>query len=182
MQLGLRSMTLIGTLVALPLASWWFVFRPQNKQVQTDKEEISHMREMLEKLKVETARTDDLVKANSEIRKSIQVIETKLPTGKEIDSVVRQVSDVAVSAGLAAPALKSGKPVSASLYMEQPLEMSIEGGFGGFYAFLRNVEALPRITRVPELKIRAIDAQDGPAMKAEFTLSIYFQQEVKPTP
>ena len=182
MQIGPRSLTLLGTLVALPLASWWFVFRPQNKQFTADRQEISHMREMLEKLKIETARTDDLVKANAEIRKSIQLIETKLPTGKEIDSVVRQVSDVAVSAGLAAPALKSGKPVAASLYMEQPLEMSIDGGFGGFYAFLRNVEALPRITRMPELKIRATDSQDGPAMKAEFTLSIYFQQDGGTTP
>jgi type IV pilus assembly protein PilO len=182
MQFGPRSLTLLGTLVALPLASWWFVFRPQNKQMHIDKEDIAHMKEMLEKLKAETAKTDDLAKANDEIRKSIQIIETKLPSGKEIDSVVRQVSDVAVNAGLGAPALKSGLPVAASLYMEQPLEMSVAGSFGGFYAFLRNLESLPRLTRLPELKIQSVERQDGVSMQAEFTLSIYFQQEGTPTP
>ena len=43
MHFSPRSLTLLGTLVALPLASWWFVFRPQNKQATADKQEISHI-------------------------------------------------------------------------------------------------------------------------------------------
>lgn len=63
--------------------------------------------------------------------------------------------------------------------MEQPLELTMEGGFRGFYEFLIRLEKLPRITRIPDMRIRRSDSVDG-EMKAEFTLSIYFQdsQEV----
>ena len=74
--------------------------------------------------------------------------------------------------------MKSAKPVKAALYMEQPLEISMNGDFRKFYDFLIRLEQLPRITRVPDLKIKRLDEGDGNT-KAEFTLSIYFQDSTK---
>ena len=46
-----------------------------------------------------------------------------------------------------------------------------------FYAFLREVEALPRITRIHKLKLERAKKTDeeGAQMVANFTLSIYFR-------
>lgn len=179
MRFTARSTILLATLVALPVASWWFVFREQNTRIAKTRQDIELQRSVLEKLKEETARNADLARANELIKKSIESIETRLPTGKEIDSVVRQVSDLAISAGLDAPGLKSAKPVKAALYMEQPLEMTLDGDFAGFYSFLVNLEALPRITRIPDLTLKSSDNETS-EMRAAFTLSIYFQDKDNP--
>jgi type IV pilus assembly protein PilO len=176
MRFGLREFILLLVLLALPVSSWWLVFRPQNAEIAQAKREIEHKRALLQKLQEATARNEDLERANDEIRESIGAIEARLPTNKEVDGVVRQVSDLAVEVGLDPPAIESDKPLKASMYMEQPLKMKLSGNFNGFYEFLIKLEQLPRITRMPDLKITRATDVDG-HMKAEFTLSIYFQQE-----
>lgn len=165
---------LIVTLVAVPMASYWLVFRPQNDAIGQARQEIEHKQTMLAKLREETSRNADLERANEEIKRGIETIEARLPNSKELDTIVRQVSDLAVQSGLSSPQMKSAKPVKAVMYMEQPLELSMSGDFKRFYEFLIRVEQLPRITRIPDMKIKRMDDADG-NMKAEFTLSIYFQ-------
>ncbi len=154
MRIGLRECILLAVLLALPLSSYWLVFRPQNSEIAQARREIEHKRLMLEKLQQTTARNADLQRANEEIRQSIDAIE----------------------AGLEPPAIESDKPVKAAMYMEQPLKMKINGDFDGFYRFLIALEQLPRITRIPSMEITRANDVDG-HMKAEFTLSIYFQQD-----
>jgi type IV pilus assembly protein PilO len=176
MRIGLREAILLAVLLALPLTSWWLVFRPQNAVIQQAKREIEHKRAMLQKVQERTVRNQDMARENEEIRKQIESIEARLPTTKEVDTVVRQVSDLAIESGLDSPSIESDKPVAAAMYMEQPLKMKISGDFTGFHDFLRKVEALDRITRINDMKItRATDINGH--MNAEFTLSIYFQPE-----
>ena len=176
MRVGIRETFLLIVLLALPLLSWWLVFRPQNAEIAVAKREIDHKREMLQKLQETTSKNQDLQRANEEIRVNIEAIEARLPSSKEVDQVVRQVSDLAVQSGLEPPNMESDKPVTAAMYMEQPLKVKIAGNFNGFYEFLNKLQQLPRITRIPDMKITRSQETDG-HMKAEFTLSIYFQPE-----
>ena len=176
MRFGFRELILLAVLIALPLSSYWLVFRPVNSEIGQAKGEIEHMRLRLAKVQESTARNQDLQRENEESRRQIQAIEARLPSSKEVDMVVRQVSDLCVEAGLESPSIESDKPVTAAVYLEQPLKMKIAGDFNGFHEFLRRLEALPRITRILDMKmVRASDVNGH--MKAEFTLSIYFQPE-----
>jgi type IV pilus assembly protein PilO len=176
MRFGLRELILLLVLLVLPLSSYWLVFRPQNAEIDQAKAEIAHKRQMLDKLRHATAQNADLERANNEIQDSISKIEARLPTTKEIDKIVRQVSELAVEVGLGSPNMKSEKPLPAASYMEQPLAMAITGDFHGFYEFLLRLEQLPRITRIPDLNIKRSQQHDG-HMEADFTLSIYFEDE-----
>ncbi|GIW74761.1 MAG: hypothetical protein KatS3mg103_1283 [Phycisphaerales bacterium] len=176
MKFGVRELVLLLVLFAVPLASYWFVFRPQNQQIERAREEIALRREKLEKLKQESARRGTLEAATAEIAQRIESIESRLPTNKELADVVRQVSELAVQSGLEQPSIVADKPVKAALYMEQPLKIEMTGDFRGFYKFLLELERMDRITRIPEMTVRRSDKVDG-HMVAEFTLSIYFQDE-----
>lgn len=176
MKFGIREFVLLLVLFAVPLASYWFVFRPQNTQIERAREEISLRREKLEMLKQESARRGTLEAATTQIAERIESIESRLPTDKELADVVRQVSELAVQSGLAQPSIVAEKPVKAALYMEQPLKIEMTGDFRGFYKFLLELERLDRITRMPEMTVRRSDKVDG-HMVAVFTLSIYFQDE-----
>lgn len=176
MTIGLRFLVVIGIVVGMPVASYFLVFKPQNKEISKAKEEISHKQDLLQKLRNETSRNVDLEKANLDIRRTVKAIEERLPSNQEIDGVVRQVSDLAIRCGLKPPAMKSGRPVPAALYMEQPIEMEVSGDFVGFNTFLAQIEKMPRITRIPDLRIEGQDKEDV-ELRAQFTLSIYFQDE-----
>lgn len=180
MLTGLRGIILLAAVVGMPVASYFLVFRPQNAEINRARQDVEYTKTLLDKLREETARNADLEKAIEEIRISVAAAETRLPSDKEIADVVRQVSDLAVQAGLEAPAMKSSKPVQAALYMEQPLDMSIKGDFRSFFVFIANVEKLPRITRITDFKVVRDDkaSLEGNAIipeKVDFTLSIFFQ-------
>ena len=176
MKLGIRGLLILLIVVGMPVASYFLVFKPQNKAIATARMEAEEKTKLLRKLQEETARNADLAKTNDELQHTVKVIEARLPSGKEIDGLVRQVSDLAVAAGLQPPAIKSAKPVPAALYMEQPIEMEVLGSFVGFFTFVAQIEKLPRITRIHDLKITGL-GRDETELKAEFTLSIYFQDD-----
>lgn len=174
MNIGFRELLFLLVLIAMPVASYMFVFRPQNADIEAARKEIEHKEEMLEKLAKATARNDDLKKINDEIAAGISTVESRLPDNKEVDVILGQVSTAARDSRLALPKVRSANPVPSAKYMEQPLEMTATGDFDDFYRFLLTVEELDRITRVPDMKIKKTDEADG-SIEASFTLSIYFE-------
>ncbi|MDF1808251.1 MAG: type 4a pilus biogenesis protein PilO [Phycisphaerales bacterium] len=174
MRFGTRELILFLAVLMVPIVSYFVIFKPQSANIDQAKSEIVHKREMLDSLRLETSRNEDLMAANESIKTRIDEMEALLPSNKEIDLVVRQVSSLAVDAGLSPPTLKSSKPVAAARFREQPLVMSTDGSFEGFYDFLLAIEQLPRITRIVDMTLKD-SSTEGIELSAEFTLSIYFQ-------
>ncbi|MEO1534802.1 MAG: hypothetical protein AAFS11_04465, partial [Planctomycetota bacterium] len=71
MRFGVRELVLLIVLMALPLSSWWLVFRPNNEKIEQAEQEIEHKKEMLEKLQTVTSRSDSLEAATQEIEAGI---------------------------------------------------------------------------------------------------------------
>lgn len=180
MRFGLREMLFLLVLIAMPVSSYWFVFRALNAEIESARREIEHKEKMLDKLDSATRQSTDLVRANEEITAAITAVESRLPDDKEVEVILEQVADLARKSRLELPKVKSGKPVAAARYMEQPLEMVIRGNFDDFYEFLLRVERLDRITRMMNLQLERLDKEDG-SMTATFTLSIYFEPTVPAT-
>jgi len=176
MNNGIRMLLVLLILIGLPVASYVMVFRPFNREIESDKSQIAHQESLLVRLQEETSRNDDLIRANKDVERTVRIIEARLPSNKEVDAIVRQVSDLAVECGLAPPGIKASKPVPAAMYMEQPLELETQGTYVGFVTFLSRLETLPRITRIHDMKITG-NPKENIELKAEFTLSIYFQDE-----
>jgi type IV pilus assembly protein PilO len=173
-QAGMRKWMYIVALVGVPLASFFLVFQPQNREIERAKTEIQLKRTMLDKVREETARSADLKRSNEKIGEAIKSIEARLPSDKEMDLVLRDVAEIASRCGLKLPIFKRGeKPLPAGQALEQPLEVQITGDFDGFYKFLLELENLPRIVRIPDLKLSRADEGDG-HMQADLTLSVYY--------
>ena len=81
------------------------------------------------------------------------------------------------------PPTTPDKPAPAAKYMEQPINIVMEGDFDGFYLFLQEVERMRRIAQIHTMKLGRIDAnrrddeEKAAPMKAEFTLSIYYRPD-----
>jgi type IV pilus assembly protein PilO len=182
MRFGFREAIFLLVLLAVPVVAYFYLFRPENAEIATALEEIEVKQVRLDTLEKITSRIDDLGLAIEEGRESIARLDAKLPDEQDVEGILEQVWQIARSNHLTVKKVKSEKPVPASLYRELPLAMVLEGQFDGFYQFLLELESLPRITRIHEMKLerantRAASSGELPpgAMRAEFTLSIYFK-------
>ena len=187
MRLGLRELIFFIVLLAVPVGSFFYVFKPRNDQISEARKEIQVKQARLDSLAAVESKIDDIGLAIEEGRESIQLIEAKLPSEQDVQGLLQGVSQTAKRNKLNVKSFKSEKIVPAALYMEQPIKVQMSGEFDGFYQFLLELENLPRITRIHQLKLERADGKGGPkdedlppgSMKAEFTLSIYFQPQAQ---
>lgn len=181
---GLRDLAFVAVLIAVPIASYFFVFKPRNEEIAKARAEISAKNVRLDNLRRLTGRIGDLGREIVEREEELDRLNQKLPDREGVDRILEQVTQLAQKSNLLVRSVKGEKVVPAGLAMEMPLRTTIEGNFDGFYQFLLDVEALPRITRIHNMKITKLGM--GPrtkseetvsgSMSAEFTLSIYFNE------
>lgn len=174
MRFGIREIIFFVILLAVPAASFWFVFKPRNAEIQQAEKEIKQKQEMLDELRETLKKTADLERANREIAEAIELIEAKLPTHNEVEVILQEVWKVAKQCNLEPISVHTDDPRPMALAMELPLEMKIIGDFDGFYRFLLMVEQMPRITKMPKLDMKRQSDING-FMEAKFTLSIFFE-------
>ena len=184
MRFGLREVIFLMVLLVVPVASYFYVFKPRNDEIRQAKAEIDVKQAKLDKLREVSEKIDDINDAIEQGRAAIRLVEAKLPSAMEVDVILKDIWQTAASADLTVKTVKSELPVEASGYMEQPLHVVMQGRFEGFYNFLMQLENLPRITRIHKMKLERATAQrpgeEGSTppemMRADFVLSIYFQQ------
>jgi type IV pilus assembly protein PilO len=177
MDISPRQLIFIGTLLAVPVAAFFLVFKPQSAEIRRAKAEIEVKRAMLASLREVTAQAPDLAAATGQIEAAIEQVESRLPSNKELDNVLRDVAQSAARSGLRIPKfVKSEQTREAGTALEQPLDVELAGEFDGFYKFLLELERLPRITRLTDMNIQRVEekGKDG-LMRGSFKLSIYYQ-------
>lgn len=185
MRFGIREVIFLIVLLAVPVASFVYVFSPRNAEITQAREEIAVKQERLNQLEQMTGKIKDIGLEIENGKQAIALIEEKLPSEDDVAGMLEQFTQLARTNHLSVPSFKPQPPVPAAAFMELPIEMVMEGQFDDFYEFLLALERLPRITRVHQLKMEQASAVTGPgrrpddelppgSMKAEFTLSIYF--------
>jgi len=175
MRFGFREFIFLVVLLAVPAVSLFYVFQPRNREIRQALDEMQVKQARLDRLDEVTSKIEDIGLAILEGRESIGFIEAKLPSEKDVEGILEEV--------WAITSVKTNDSKPAALYRELPLEMMVEGDFDGFYQFLLQLENLPRITRVHKLRLQRTSSNTRfnqqkttpGSMKADFTLSIYFE-------
>lgn len=185
MRFGIREIMFFLVLLAVPVASFFYVFKPRNDEIRQARAEIEAKQATLNRLADAVAKIPDIGIEIENGKDQIAVIEAKLPSAQDVEGILEQVTQLARKNRLNSKSVKSEKPVPAAAYMELPLKIMMEGEFDGFYQFLIELENLPRITRIHQLKLERVtgknpeDTLPPGSMKAEFTLSIYFESQTR---
>ena len=94
MKFGIREIVFVIVLLAMPISSYWFVFRPQNDEIEAARKEISHKEATLNQLAIATAQIDNLQRENEELQAAIANAESRLPNTKEVEVILEQVADL----------------------------------------------------------------------------------------
>ena len=181
MKFGIREIVFGVVMLGLLGSSYFLIFEKANKKRAAVETEIDRKQKALADLDRATAGIDDLKAKVEELQRAIDFFESKLPQQREIQNVLREVSQLAEANKLKTQTIKTLKEQRYANYSEQPIEISLSGDFYGFYKFQQQLEKLPRLTRVMGMKLEKINDQDG-AMSAELTVSIFFEPDAAAAP
>mgnify|MGYP000270817795 CR=1 FL=1 len=180
MRFGLREVIYVLLLLAMPASAYLTVFKQRAAADLTAKEEIVQVDDKIKRVSKATAAIPDLAAEITKLQSAIDHFQSMLPTDREVETLLKQVWETAGKHGLNTKSVRPDKIVPAAQYAELPIRMEIVGDFFGFYEFMREIEALPRITRMPKIEVERDGKEDVGQVKAKVTLSIFFEGEDSP--
>jgi len=176
MKFGIREIIFVVVMLGLLGSTNYFVFAKANARKAERLADIRGRQQALSNLQQATSGIEDLNRKIDELQKAITFFESKLPQEKEVDKILKEVWQMAEANSLQTRSIKTLKVERGANYSEQPIMMTLSGDFNGFYAFLLQLEKLPRITRVTEMNLQKINDRDG-EMQAGMKLSIFFEPD-----
>jgi type IV pilus assembly protein PilO len=174
---SVRKAVFFILLIALAVVGYKYMIKPANKNLADAKERVQTKLDKLEEFEKASAAAEGLTKQLEQLQEAITFFESKLPPTSEIHKVLEQVTVIAQKQGLKPKTIRTLQKKDNSGYVEQPLKMGLVGDFNSFYSFLLELEKLPRIMKIRELKLEK-DVKDEGQITADFIVSIFFQNTV----
>lgn len=179
MKLGIRVIVFVMLLTGIPVAAWWLVFRPANFQHAEMLRQIEARQERLRELNQATATLGDLKQEIAALEEAVRFFQSKLPSEKEMDKVLREVWRLAETNHLVTKCIRTLQPdekAASASPREQPIAVQLEGDFRGFYGFLQALENLPRIMRINSMTVTKLKNASEGQVQAIFNMSIFFER------
>ena len=174
MTSGFRKVVFSVLLFGVAVVGYQYMIKPANGLLADAKGRLETKLTQLAKFGKAVTAADDLTKQLEQLEEAIKFFESKLPPKSEIDKVLHDITVIAQKQGLKPKTIRTLKKKDNSGYIEQPLKMELVGNFGSFYSFLLELEKLPRIIKIRELKLSKKTSAEG-QIAADFIISIFFQ-------
>ncbi len=85
MRLGLREIIFLVVLLVVPVASYFYVFKPRNYEIYQAEREVEIKQAKLDKLREVADKIDDIGLAIEKGRAAIELVEAKLPSQQDVE-------------------------------------------------------------------------------------------------
>jgi len=174
MTSGFRKAMFSALLFGVAVVAYQRMIKPANSRLADTKGRLETKLAQLAKFGKAATAVDDLTKQLEQLEEAVKFFESKLPPKSQIHKVLKQVTVIAQKQGLKPKTIRTLKKKDNSGYIEQPLKMELVGNFSSFYSFLLELEKLPRIIKIRELKLDKQIISEG-QISADFIISIFFQ-------
>jgi len=176
MTSGFRQAIFTVLLLGVAAAGYHFMIKPANQDLAAARQALDGKRAKLGDFEEATAQAEDFNKQLGQLDEAIRFFESKLPSTSEIHTVLQDVTVIAQENGLHPKTIRTLQRKDNSGYVEQPMSMQLVGNFNSFYAFLLEMEKLPRIMKLRQLRLDKGRNQEG-NVGADFIVSIFFQDK-----
>jgi Tfp pilus assembly protein PilO len=177
MNSGLRIVTCAALCGGMMAAAWSLVFAPGNKRIAAIRVDRDEKVRQLADLHAHSADAKDWSQQIDKLQRAIGFLQNKLPEEKEMDKVLRDISQLSTDNGLTTRSWHPEKPIDGPSYSELSIKLQMSGSYSGFYKFVQGIEEnVSRIIRISDLTLMKVDGQEGD-VTADLTLTIFFDQE-----
>jgi type IV pilus assembly protein PilO len=133
-----------------------FGFRPKAEQIATLEREYEEISADLMKAKQTASRLPQVQAEYEQLVARWEEAKTLLPTEKEMAELLTQVTVAGQRSGVDFVLFEPKPPVPRDIYQENPIAVTVQGGYHEIGMFLGRVSNLPRIVNVNQVDMKNV--------------------------
>ena len=159
--------------VIVGLGIYWTIIEnkaPQLKRAQSDEQTL---RVTFENKQRKAANYDAYKAQLSQMEQSFGTMLRQLPGETEIPSLIVDISQTGLAAGLAEKLFQPQAEIPRDFYAEKPIKIRLSGGYHEIANFVSGIAALPRIVTLHNITITPEDQDVYDRLSLEVTAQTY---------
>ena len=159
--LAVRIATIVIVAGLLIAAYWYFMVNPHMERIAGLKRQESTLRQDYDDAAAKAANLDAYKEQLEEMRNDFAVMLRQLPDDIDIESLLVDLSQTSVAAGLNVEFFKPQGEVQQEFYAEYPIKLKVSGGYHEFGNFISGLSTLPRIVTLSNIDIKGSEEGKG---------------------
>ncbi len=157
----------------LGMGVYWFIIQDKAPQLQRVQEEEQTLRISFENKQKKAANYDSYKAQLAQMEQSFGTMLRQLPGETEIPSLIVDISQTGLAAGLQEKLFQPQAEIPKDFYAEKPITISLSGGYHEIANFVSGVASLPRIVTLHDINITPDDQENFDNLTIQVTAKTY---------
>lgn len=167
------AVIVIVFLVVLGLGVYWFIVKDKAPQLSRVQEDEQQLRVTFENKQRKAANYDAYKAQLAQIEQSFGTMLRQLPGKTEIPSLIVDISQTGLAAGLQEKLFVPQGEIPKDFYAEKPIKIRLTGGYHEIGNFVSGIAALPRIVTLHDINITQENKNEFDNLSIEVTAKTY---------
>ena len=159
--------------VVVGLGIYWMIIEDKYPALQRVQQEEVTLRDVFENKQRKAANFDAYRAQLAQIEQSFGTMLRQLPGETEIPSLIVDISQTGLAAGLQEKLFQPQPEIPRDFYAEKPIRIRLSGGYHEIANFVSGVAALPRIVTLHDINITPEGQDSYDALSLEVTAKTY---------
>ncbi len=160
-------------LIVTGVGIWFFIVEDRHPQLERAQQEEVDLRATFENKQKKAANYDAYKDQLAEIEQSFGTMLRQLPGETEIPSLIVDISQTGLAAGLQERLFVPQAEVPRDFYAEKPIKIRLAGGYHEIGNFVSGIAALPRIVTLHDITITPENSDTFDSLSMEVTAKTY---------
>ena len=157
----------------LGLGIWFTIIKDKHPQLQRAQSDEQELRLTFENKQKKAANYDDYKAQLAEIEQSFGTMLRQLPGETEIPSLIVDISQTGLAAGLQEKLFQPQSEIPRDFYAEKPINIRLTGGYHEIGNFVSGIAALPRIVTLHNINITPENSDTFDSLSMEVVAQTY---------
>jgi type IV pilus assembly protein PilO len=155
------------------LGIYWFIIQDKAPQLERERGLEQELRVTFENKQQKAANYDDYKEQLAQIQQSFGTMLRQLPGETEIPSLIVDISQTGLAAGLQEKLFVPQPEIPRDFYAEKPIQIRLTGSYHEIGNFVSGIAALPRIVTLHDINITPEDRESFDNLSMEVTAKTY---------
>lgn len=177
-----RAAVIALVFVAVTFAGIWFtIVKDKAPVLQRAQAEEQELRVTFENKQRKAANYDAYKTQLAQIEQSFGTMLRQLPGETEIPSLIVDISQTGLAAGLQEKLFQPQPEIPKDFYAEKPIKIRLSGGYHEMANFVSGIASLPRIVTLHDINITSEQKDSYDSLSLEVTAQTYrYIEEAEP--
>jgi type IV pilus assembly protein PilO len=159
--------------VVVGVGVWFTIVKDKAPQLERVRQEEQNLRVAFENKQRKAANYDEYRKQLDQMEQSFGTMLRQLPAETEIPSLIVDISQTGLAAGLQEKLFQPQPEVPKDFYAEKPILIHLSGSYHDIANFVSGIAALPRIVTLHDINVSRDNAEVFDRLSIEVTAKTY---------